>query len=114
MHDAYGRTVEFGLIVGIAEALREEFGGDIDDHPGGPGNEAGQVNRAYRAAGHDVTMISRQYKNFADEEVVDGIRHLRVPSFDRSSSLAINLLRLKHSRRHLPPTIIHRRLEPRL
>src|SRR5437016_996274 len=49
--------------------------------------------RAYHAAGHDVTMVSRQYKDFANEEVVDGIRHLRVPSFDRSSSLAVNLLR---------------------
>src|SRR4051812_49240487 len=54
MHDAYVRTVEFALILGIAEALREEFGGDIDDHPGGPGNEAGQVNRAYRAAARRI------------------------------------------------------------
>jgi glycosyltransferase involved in cell wall biosynthesis len=49
--------------------------------------------RAYRAAGHDVTMVSRQYKEFANDETIDGIRHLRVPSFDRASSLAINLLR---------------------
>src|SRR4051794_13171730 len=48
MFDAYGRTVAFGLVRGIAEALREEFGADIDAHPGGPGTEAGQVNRAYR------------------------------------------------------------------
>src|ERR1700719_2669194 len=47
---------------------------------------------AYRAAGHEVTMISRRYKNFADDEVVDGIRHVRIRSTDRSSSLAINLL----------------------
>src|SRR5438552_4608780 len=49
--------------------------------------------RAYRAPGHDVTMVSRRYKDFANDETIDGIRHLRVPSFDRSSSLAINLLR---------------------
>jgi glycosyltransferase involved in cell wall biosynthesis len=47
---------------------------------------------AYRAAGHDVTMISRRYENFTDEEVVDGIRHIRIRSTDRSSSLAVNLL----------------------
>jgi len=47
---------------------------------------------AYRAAGHDVTIMSRRYENFADDEVVDGIRHIRVRSTDRSSSLAVNLL----------------------
>jgi hypothetical protein len=47
--------------------------------------------RAYRAAGHEVTIISRQYKNFAHEEMIDGIRHLRFASFDRTSSLPINL-----------------------
>ena len=47
---------------------------------------------AYRTAGHDVTIISRRYKNFADDEVVDGIRHIRIRSTDRSSHLAINFL----------------------
>jgi glycosyltransferase involved in cell wall biosynthesis len=47
---------------------------------------------AYRAAGHDVTIISRRYKDFADDEVVDGIRHIRIRSTDRSSSLAVNLV----------------------
>ncbi len=48
MFDAYGRTVEFRIVLGIAAALREEFGADVDAHPGGPGTEAGQVNRAYQ------------------------------------------------------------------
>jgi len=48
--DGYERTIEFRLILGIARALREEFGVGIDSHPGGEGNEAGTVNRAYRAA----------------------------------------------------------------
>ena len=48
MFDAYGRTVEFSLVLGIAQAIREELGADVDAHPGGPGTEAGQVNRAYR------------------------------------------------------------------
>jgi len=47
---------------------------------------------AYRAAGHEVTMISRQYRDFPAEEVVDGIAHIRIASFARSSSLALNLL----------------------
>ena len=47
--------------------------------------------KAYRAAGHDVVIISRKYKNFAEEETVDGIRYIRIPSFDRASSLLVNL-----------------------
>jgi glycosyltransferase involved in cell wall biosynthesis len=47
---------------------------------------------AYRAAGHDVTIVSRRYKDFPNEEVIDGIRHIRVRSTDRSSSLVVNLL----------------------
>ncbi|MEA2952057.1 MAG: hypothetical protein QOJ96_1577 [Alphaproteobacteria bacterium] len=46
---------------------------------------------AYAQAGHEVTVISRRYADLAHEEVVDGIRHIRVVSFDRSSSLAVNL-----------------------
>jgi glycosyltransferase involved in cell wall biosynthesis len=46
---------------------------------------------AYRHAGHEVTLISRKYKDFADNEAVDGIRHIRVPAFDRAGSLAANL-----------------------
>src|SRR2546426_8688480 len=45
---------------------------------------------AYRDAGHDVTMISRRYDDFPHEEIVEGIRHIRIASFDRSSSLAVN------------------------
>ena len=48
LFDAYGRTAEFRIILGIAGAIRAEFGADVDAHPGGPGTEAGQVNRAYQ------------------------------------------------------------------
>ncbi len=48
---------------------------------------------AYREAGHRVTMISRRYGSFASDETVDGIRHIRVRSSERSRSLAVNLLR---------------------
>jgi glycosyltransferase involved in cell wall biosynthesis len=47
---------------------------------------------AYRAAGHDVTIISRRFEDFPHREVVDGVTHIRIPSFDRSSSLAVNLV----------------------
>ena len=65
---------------------------------------------AYRGAGHDVTLMSRRYAGLAHEETIDGIRHIRVPSSDRSSSLAINLARdLRYATtvaRHLPPSDI--------
>lgn len=48
---------------------------------------------AYRDAGHRVTMISRRYDGFAPDETVDGIRHIRVRSSERSRSLGMNLLR---------------------
>lgn len=49
-YQVYERAVEVGLILGIAEALRVEFGVGIDAHPGGEDSEAGAVNRAFRAA----------------------------------------------------------------
>src|SRR5690349_6276684 len=54
--DAYERTVEFQMIMGIAEALREEFGVGIDAHPGGGDIEAGVVNRAFVAAARCILM----------------------------------------------------------
>jgi hypothetical protein len=39
---------------------------------------------AYRAAGHEVTIISRRYRDLPAAEVVDGIRHIRIPAVDRS------------------------------
>ena len=49
-HEAYGQTVEVGLILRVAEAFRGAFGVGIDAHPGGEGNEAGVVNRSFRVA----------------------------------------------------------------
>lgn len=48
---------------------------------------------AYRDAGHRVTMISRRYGDFALDETLSGIRHIRVRSSERSPSLVVNLLR---------------------
>lgn len=47
--DGYVRTTDFQLVLAVAEALRQEFGAGIDAHPGGKGNEAGVVNRSFRA-----------------------------------------------------------------
>jgi glycosyltransferase involved in cell wall biosynthesis len=46
---------------------------------------------AYKSAGHDVTIISRRYGNFRNDEIADGIRYIRIPSFNRKSSLLANL-----------------------
>jgi hypothetical protein len=40
----------YSIVLAIAKALREEFGVQIDAHPGGVGSEAGTVNRAFRTA----------------------------------------------------------------
>lgn len=65
---------------------------------------------AYCRAGHRVTMISRQYRDLPPDEAIDGVRHLRIPSTDRSPHLLINLLAgLRYARRAgrvLPPADI--------
>jgi glycosyltransferase involved in cell wall biosynthesis len=47
--------------------------------------------QAYKAAGHDVTVISRKYEHFPIEETVGEIKFIRIASFNRSSSLLANL-----------------------
>lgn len=65
---------------------------------------------AYVAAGHQVTMISRQYLNFPVEETANGVTHLRVPSESRAKSTFANLAAtLRYSirvARRLPPSDI--------
>lgn len=46
---------------------------------------------AYRAAGHNVTMISREYDGLPREEVIEGVRHIRIRSSERSQHLLVNL-----------------------
>jgi glycosyltransferase involved in cell wall biosynthesis len=36
--------------------------------------------------GHDVTIVSRSFENFPNEEVINGVRYLRVASFDQPRS----------------------------
>lgn len=48
--------------------------------------------REFAARGHAVTVISRRWRDFPDEETRDGIRHLRLPGWDHQRSLWRNLL----------------------
>ena len=43
--------------------------------------------------GHEVTIISRRWTGWPDEETLAGVRYLRLPGFDHSSRLARNLKR---------------------
>jgi glycosyltransferase involved in cell wall biosynthesis len=47
----------------------------------------------YAAAGHHVTMVSRRYGVFSEEETIAGVHHVRVRSHDRRQSFAGNLSR---------------------
>jgi hypothetical protein len=49
MFDSHGMTAQVDLVIGIARVLREEFGVTIDAQPGGAGNQAGTINRAFLA-----------------------------------------------------------------
>lgn len=45
----------------------------------------------FAAQGHEVTFISRAWPGMADQETVDGVRHIRIPGADHRASLAANL-----------------------
>jgi hypothetical protein len=55
MHDTCEQTGDFALIEAIAAALREELGFSIEEQPGfHHAEEAGQVNRAFRATARTI------------------------------------------------------------
>jgi len=51
-----------------------------------------RLGRLYAARGHAVTQISRRWPGQPDEEILDGVRHLRLPGFDHRRRLWQNLL----------------------
>jgi glycosyltransferase involved in cell wall biosynthesis len=51
-----------------------------------------RLARHYVRRGHRVTLISRRWPGWADDETVDGVRLLRVPGFDHRKHLWQNLL----------------------
>jgi len=85
--DGYEQTMEFRLILRIAGALREEFGVGIDAHPGGIVNEAGAVNRAYRAAARRIllTIVAS-----ADDVPLVLTRTLRQAALRRLTELGVS------------------------
>lgn len=52
-----------------------------------------QLAQAYARAGHEVTVISRRFGDFPHDEMLNGVRHIRIASSDRAGSLIANLAR---------------------
>ncbi len=50
------------------------------------------LGREFAARGHAVTMISRRWDEFPQDEIQDGIHHLRLPGWDHQRQLWRNLL----------------------
>lgn len=48
--------------------------------------------RRFAAHGHDVTMISRRWPGWPEDETIEGVRHLRLRGFDHRRRLGLNLL----------------------
>lgn len=48
--------------------------------------------RLFVARGHQVTLFSRRWPGWPDEEIIDGVRLLRLPGFDHRRKLGLNLL----------------------
>ena len=77
--------MRIAIILGPCYPVPPVFGGAV---------EKVRLLRAgrYSALGHEVTIVSRRYKDFPAEETVDGVKHIRLASSNRSSSLAWNLV----------------------
>lgn len=43
--------------------------------------------------GHEVTIYSRVYKNFPNQEIIDGIKHIRIGGFDQNKNVYIDLIK---------------------
>lgn len=48
--------------------------------------------RVFAARGHAVTIVSRRWPGWANEEIVEGIRHLRLPGANHRRRIWLNLL----------------------
>ena len=66
-----------------------------------------RLGREFAARGHAVTLFSRTWPGFPDEETIDGVRILRLPGFDHTrrtwSNLALDLIWGLRVARRLPP-----------
>lgn len=45
----------------------------------------------FAARGHEVTVVSRRWQAMPKEEMLDGVRHVRLPGFDHTRQLSRNL-----------------------
>lgn len=52
-----------------------------------------QLAREFARRGHEVTVFSRRWSGWPDDEIRDGVRFVRLPGFDHTRSLARNLAR---------------------
>lgn len=50
------------------------------------------LSKLFAAAGHSVTLVSRSWPGQKDSETVDGVAHVRIPGFDHTTRLPLNLL----------------------
>lgn len=50
-----------------------------------------QLARRFAAAGHTVTFVSRAWPGLPDRESIDGVTHHRLPGFNHTRHLALNL-----------------------
>ncbi|HVZ65442.1 MAG TPA: glycosyltransferase family 4 protein [Lacunisphaera sp.] len=48
--------------------------------------------RIFARRGHQVTMISRRWRGWPHDELVEGIRHLRLPGYNHHRRIGVNLL----------------------
>jgi glycosyltransferase involved in cell wall biosynthesis len=48
--------------------------------------------RIFAAGGHSVTLVSRSWPGMARAETVEGVRHIRLPGFDHTRFLPVNLV----------------------
>ncbi len=51
-----------------------------------------RLGREFAAAGHAVTLLSRRWPGFPSRERLDGVEMIRVPGFDHTRNLPLNLL----------------------
>lgn len=51
-----------------------------------------QLSRALVRLGHQVTVVSRSWLDWPSEEVIDGVRHIRLRGADHARHLALNLV----------------------
>src|SRR5947207_3269820 len=61
------------------------------------------LGKEFARRGHEVCHVSRRYPSLPHREVVEGVRHIRVPGFStRRSLVTLKLLDLCYSLRVLP------------